>query len=128
MFPHLAPDATWTQRNDAGQRLRVLYETGNKERQISITGHAWTGDVRVYSSTFDHEWVAFTMGCPYAFSMANGMIVHRAMARAGGRNGANRRHHITNALRIRDALCWGGLCPKYRARVLAARALQEVPA
>ena len=125
MFPHLNPDATWSVRNDAGQRIRAIYEAGAKERQKSIVGMSWTGDVRVYSD-YHARKTSFTMGCPYAFSMANALIVYRASAR--NKSAPNRRHYVEQALRIRDALCWGGLCPKYRALVLSERALQEVPA
>lgn len=122
MFPHLLPDATWTQTNDAGQRMRKVYEAGAKERQESVIGMSWTGDIRVYYDS--RRKTSFTVGCPYAFSMANAMTNYRGFAR---RRNINRRHYIEQALRIRDALCWGGLCPKYRKLVLAEHN-QEVPA
>lgn len=107
--------------------MRSVYEAGRLDRQLSITGNlAWGGDVRVY---FDEKRKrAFTIGCPYAFSMANGMISYRSMARSCERNDPDRRHYVTQAIRIRDALCWGGLCRTYRTLVLSELALQEIPA
>lgn len=110
LFPHLDPDASWTSQQEAGDRMRKLYEAGAAQRQASAIGkvNVHLGRVLVMDG---RSRGSYCIGLDYAFVMGRGMIVHRAMAR---QYPADRRHHLTNALRIRGALCWGGLDTKMR--------------
>lgn len=114
MFPHLAPDATWTEQNNAAQRLRSIYEAERPKNLKSVGLPDYEGPVIVRCPSKKSGGKAWSIGLNYRTGMARGMVVHRAMARI---KGGDRRHHIENALRIRDALCWGGLCAHRRTTV-----------
>jgi hypothetical protein len=106
LFPHLAPDATWTQQQEAGDRMRAIYSKDAAARQAALIGeqNVHLGGVRVL---WDHRNKRTIMiGLDYAFSMCRGMIVHRQLARYN----RDRAHHVRNALRIRKSLCFWGLC------------------
>lgn len=113
LFPHLAADASWTIQQEAGDRLRSVYEAGAAQRQAAAIGeqNVHLGRTRVRYDNRIGRQKAYSIGLDHAFSMARGMIVHRAMAR---QYPSDRRHHIENAWRIRGALCWCGLDPKMR--------------
>lgn len=114
MFPHLSPSATWTEQNNAGTRMRAVYEAGRASRLASVGLPDYDGRTIVCA---DPVRGTYTIGLDYSMSMARCMIVHRAMARNGG---PDRRHHVENALRIRGALCWGGLSANRRTATPSA--------
>ncbi len=106
LFPHLDPEASWTIQQEAGDRLRAIYTAGARERQARAIGaqNVHLGDVQVMLGYNPKR--TYLIGLGYPWMMGRALIVHRAMARLVPRD---RRHHIKNALRLRDSLCWWGL-------------------
>jgi hypothetical protein len=117
LFPHLDADAGFSLQQEAGDRLRAIYTAGIPERHRSAGfAEPYTGrkivciDNRVVQDR--KGFGTYMIGIDYAMAMSRGLIVHRTMARTNRRE---RRHHIQNALRIRDALCWWGLSAHRRS-------------
>lgn len=105
---HLVPDATWTQLQEAGDRMRAVYSKDAAARQAAIVGEAKVhlGGVQVRMDNRVGHKGAYRIGLDHAFSMGRAMMVHRQLAR---QRDHNRDHYIKNALRIRRALCYCGL-------------------
>jgi hypothetical protein len=112
-FPHLGEKSEFTDWHDVGERMRPIYLQGAVERQLAAVGHSNLSGTKVYRSNCvdNHFGHAYCMGTDYPLERF--MMVHRAMAL---HNPMSRRHHITNALRLRASLMWGGLDPKMRKR------------
>ncbi len=110
LFPHLDPDASFTIQQAAGDRMRAIYTADAGARQAAAIGpenvHLTRTAVMISPSKG-----CYMVGLDHAFMMGRAMIVHRAMARTFPES---RRHHVQNALRLRDSLCWFGLDEKMR--------------
>lgn len=105
LFPHLEPDATWTQHQAAGDRMRAIYSKDAAKIQAAEIGehNVHLGGVKVMGGMLGRK--CYLIGLDHAFAMGRGMIIHRALAR---KKDADRRHYVQNALRIRRSLCrWG---------------------
>jgi hypothetical protein len=107
LFPHLEPDATWTQRQDAGDRMRAIYTKDAAKVQAAEIGEkkVHIGYAKVMMGT---NGKCYTIGLDYAMVMGRSFITYRALAKKN-RHRDDRAHYVKNALRLRRALCRYGL-------------------
>ena len=110
LFPHLDHDATWTMRQEAGDRMRAVYAKDAAKVQAAIIGghNVWLGDQIVCRDLRVGPGCgkAYTIGLSYAHMMGRALIAYRVLAR---QRDHDRAHYIKNALRLRRSLCCWGL-------------------
>ncbi len=109
-FPHLREDATWSERQDAGDRMREIYTAGVEERHLRSIGFVHLKAVSVYG---DGKGPYFRVGLGFPSDMGRWLIFYRSYAITDPKD---RRHYITQAMRLRDALHWYGLDEHRRKR------------